>query len=175
QRAAGAALAQTARDWAVLKLASLLIGAAVERAGSVDRSPTLERAGGLFALLTGGAFEGFAQDFEKDEPALVARRAGGERVAVSGLSEGTRDQFYLALRLAALEDYAERAEPAPFIGDDLFASFDDARTENGLRALAEVGGKIQPILFTHHRAVVEAAKATLGPAVDVIEIEPVTR
>ena len=175
QRAAGAALAQTARDWAVLKLASLLIGAAVERAGSVDRSPTLDRAGNLFALLTGGAFEGFAQDFEKDEPALVARRLGGERVGVSRLSEGTRDQFYLALRLAALEDYASRAEPAPFIGDDLFASFDDARTAHGLKALAEIGQRVQPILFTHHRAVVETARATLGGAVDVIEIEPVTR
>lgn len=159
----------------MLKLASLLIGAAVERAGSVDRSPTLDRAGSLFALLTGGAFEGFAQDFEKDEPALVARRLGGERVGVSGLSEGTRDQFYLALRLAALEDYASRAEPAPFIGDDLFASFDDARTAHGLKALAEIGQKVQPILFTHHGAVVETARATLGGAVDVIEIEPVTR
>lgn len=171
QRAAGAALAQTARDWAVLKLAGLLIGAAVERASAADRSPTLDRAGDLFALLTGGAFEGFAQDFEKDEPALVARRAGGERVPVSGLSEGTRDQFYLALRLAGLEDYASRAEPAPFIGDDLFASFDDARTANGLKALADVGARVQPILFTHHRALVETARATLGDAVDVIEIE----
>ena len=51
---------------------------------------------------------------------------------MTDMSEGTRDQLYLALRLAYLEDYATRAEPAPFIGDDLFATFDDRRTENGL-------------------------------------------
>ncbi|MGA0531642.1 AAA family ATPase [Hansschlegelia sp. KR7-227] len=169
QRAAGAALAATAREWAVLKLAALLLSAAVERARQSQRSPTLERAADLFGALTGGAFTGFAEDYDKDVPRLVARRAGGGKVAVGGLSEGTRDQFYLALRLAFLEDYAARAEPAPFIADDLFASFDDARTAHGLAALAEIGGQVQPILFTHHRSVVETARAALGDAVDVVE------
>ena len=171
-RAAGAALYEMAREWSVMKLASLLLGAAIDRARAQDRSPTLERAGRLFATLTGGGFDGFAEDYEEDTLVLFGRRASGETVPVRGMSEGTRDQFYLALRLAALEDYASRAEPAPFIGDDLFASFDDARTAHGLKALAEVGGSVQPILFTHHRAVVETARRTLGDAADVIEIEP---
>jgi uncharacterized protein YhaN len=172
QRAAAAALGAMAREWAVLKVAGLLLGTAVERAHAADRNPTLERAAGLFETLTGGAFSGFAEDYDKDEPRLVARRASGEKVAIPGLSEGTRDQFYLALRLAAVEDYASRAAAPPFIADDLFASFDDARTAQGLRALAEIGGRVQPILFTHHRAVVEAARGALGREADVIELEP---
>ena len=175
QRAASAALAATAREWAVLKVAALLLAAAVERARATDRSPTLERAADLFRTLTGGAFSGFVEDYEKDEPTLVAARDTGERVAIGGLSEGTRDQFYLALRLAALEDYAARAEAAPFIGDDLFASFDETRAANGLKALAEVGACVQPILFTHHRSIVAAAYETLGEAADVIEIPPFAR
>ena len=91
-------------------------------------------------------------------------------VPVEGMSEGTRDQFYLALRLAYLEDYAARAEPAPFIGDDLFLTFDDARTAHGLEALAAVGDTIQPILFTHHRHVADLARARLGNAVDVLDL-----
>ena len=105
-----------------------------------------------------------------DIPRLAGRRASGELVPVEGLSEGTRDQLYLALRLAYLEDYAARAEPAPFIGDDLFLTFDDARTAHGLEALAEIGGTVQPILFTHHRHVAEIATARLGSAVDVLSL-----
>ena len=86
------------------------------------------------------------------------------------LSEGARDQLYLALRLAYIEDYAARAEAPPFIGDDLFASFDDSRTGHGLEALAAIGDRIQPILFTHHLHVLEDARVRLGDAVDIIRI-----
>jgi uncharacterized protein YhaN len=169
QRIAAAELAACAREWAVLKLGSLLISAAVERSRAERENPLVVRAAALFGTLTGGAFAGFAEEYgDDDAPRLVARRASGETCPVSGLSEGTRDQFYLALRLAYLEDYAERAEPAPFIGDDLFASFDDERTAQGLQALAQIGAKVQPILFTHHRAVVDIARKTLGDAADIV-------
>ncbi|MBP0649956.1 hypothetical protein J8J40_23205, partial [Mycobacterium tuberculosis] len=85
-------------------------------------------------------------------------------------SEGTRDQLFLALRLAYLESFAANAEAPPFIGDDLFASFDDARTRHGLAALAEIGATVQPILFTHHGHVADMAAAELGPAVDIIRL-----
>ena len=75
------------------------------------------------------------------------------------MSEGARDQLYLALRLAFLEDYAARSEAPPFIGDDLFASFDDARVAAGLRALAAASATIQPIIFTHHAHIVEIARS----------------
>ena len=52
-----------------------------------------------------------------------------------------------------------RSEPPPFIGDDLFASFDDGRTAHGLRALAAIGETVQPILFTHHGFLVERRPA----------------
>ncbi|MDF2601353.1 MAG: family ATPase, partial [Methylobacterium brachiatum] len=61
-------------------------------------------------------------------------------------------------------------EPAPFIGDDLFSTFDEARTGYGLDALAEIGASVQPILFTHHRHVTEIARDRLGSAVDVLEL-----
>lgn len=46
---------------------------------------------------------------------------------MSGLSTGTADQLYLALRIAAIEDYLERVDTLPFIADDLFINFDDER------------------------------------------------
>ena len=135
----------------------------------------MARAGTLFSTLTGGDFTGLGQSFDDhDIPHLIGRRAPGrsigEEVGVTDMSEGTRDQLYLALRLAYLEDYATRAEPAPFIGDDLFATFDDRRTENGLAALAAIGSTVQPILFTHHRYVVDAAERHLRGDVDVVAL-----
>jgi uncharacterized protein YhaN len=95
-------------------------------------------------------------------------RASGERVPLSGLSEGTGDQLYLALRLAFLEDYSSRNEPAPLVIDDIFQTFDDDRTRSGLRTLASTAQSFQTILFTHQSSVVDLARQELGEAVDVI-------
>jgi hypothetical protein len=162
---------EAARSWLVLRLAGAMLAEALERHRASRQDPLMERASALFAALTGGAFSGVGHSFgDDDAQALHGQRANGEEVAIAGLSEGTRDQLYLALRLAYVEDYAARAEPTPFIADDLFTSFDDARTAHGLRALADVGTRAQCVLFTHHRHVAEIAQAELGGDLDLIEI-----
>lgn len=171
RRNAEVELVDAARRWVVLKAASVLLGGALDRHRTARRDPLMIRAAEIFAMLTLGAFARIDQDFgEDDELQLVGVRPSGETVRVKALSEGTRDQLYLALRLALIESYASRADAPPFIGDDIFASFDDARTAAGLEALAAIGDRVQPILFTHHRTVAEAAKARLGKAADIVEI-----
>jgi uncharacterized protein YhaN len=63
-----------------------------------------------------------------------------------------------------------RVDPLPFICDDLLVSFDDARAGLALNVLAEAGTHLQVILFTHHRHVVDLAKARLKDHVDVITL-----
>ena len=92
-------------------------------------------------------------------------RAGGGRVDVAGLSEGARDQLFLALRLALLE--RRSGEPLPFIGDDILASFDDERTRATLALLADYGRRRQAILFTHHRHVADLARAAGADVIDL--------
>jgi chromosome segregation protein len=87
------------------------------------------------------------------------------------LSEGARDQLYLALRLAFLEDYAGRSEAPPFIGDDLFSSFDDSRVAAGLRTLEQASGAIQPIIFTHHAHIVGIAQEHLGERAQILRLD----
>jgi uncharacterized protein YhaN len=77
------------------------------------------------------------------------------------MSSGTRDQLYLALRLASLERYMESAESMPFIVDDILVDFDDVRSEAALRKMSDLSKKGQVILFTHHARVVEQAQAIL--------------
>jgi len=130
----------------------------------------VKRASEHFAVLTRGSFEGLRTDFnEKDEPVLVGIRQNQERVHVDGMSSGTRDQLYLALRLASLEKYMESAEPMPFIVDDVLVDFDDERSEAALEALATLAEKTQVILFTHHSRVVEQAR-TINSTVNVYDL-----
>ncbi|MDF2810635.1 MAG: hypothetical protein K0S56_1666 [Microvirga sp.] len=160
-----------ARQWAVLKLASSLIGASIERQRQTSADPILGRAGVFFRALTSGGFSGLSRRFNAADVAeLVGIRDNGNEVSITGLSDGTRDQLHLALRLAYLEDYAGRNEPAPFIADDLFQTFDDDRTAATIRSLAEASAAFQPIVFTHHRSVADLAEKTLGGSVDVIEL-----
>jgi uncharacterized protein YhaN len=168
---AEAELLISARDWAIARFGALLVGRAIEKARDSQQIPLISRAGELFSTITGGSFVGVAQNFgEDDTTCLAGRRASEELVGIPGLSEGARDQLYLALRLAYIEEFAKNAEPIPFIGDDLFTSFDENRTANGLRALAAIGKQVQPILFTHHRHVVDLAREKIGRTADIIEI-----
>lgn len=171
KRSAEAEMVSSAREWSVLKLGSLLLNAAIERQRTSQQDPLMLRAGRLFAAITGNSFSDLGQEFDDDDvPRLIGRRPGGGDVHVGAMSEGARDQLYLALRLAYLEDYAKRSEPIPFVGDDLFMTFDDDRTKNGLAALAGLSADVQPILFTHHKHVVELALQVLGDGVDVMEL-----
>lgn len=99
-------------------------------------------------LLTGGSFQRLS--------------AANTDITINGLSEGTRDQLFLALRLAALEEYLKTNEPQPLILDDTFVHFDDDRARNAFIALAEFSATTQVTYFTHHRACVTAAVAAVS-------------
>jgi chromosome segregation protein len=102
---------------------------------------------------------------------LAVERRTGEQVPLPGLSEGTGDQLYLALRLAFLEDYCRRNEPVPLILDDIFQTFDDERTAAGIRVLAEGGKIFQTVLFTHQTSLVDIARREIGDRLDLIQLE----
>ena len=72
-------------------------------------------------MLTRDSFERLDVGFdEKEEVRLMGVRPNGQIVPVPGLSTGTEDQLFLALRIAAVEDYLSRAVALPFVADDLF-------------------------------------------------------
>jgi chromosome segregation protein len=161
-----------ARDYLTLALSATMLNRVIEEHRTTQTAPLMQSAGTLFSSLTSGAFTNIDQEFDPDddEPQLVGVRDNGKTVCIDGLSEGQRDQLYLALRMAYLDDYAKKSEPVPFIGDDIFTTFDEASTRAGLLALADIGLHLQPILFTHHRFVADMAKEALGDQVDIIDL-----
>lgn len=149
-------------EYARLRLASILLRRGIDRYREENQSPIIRRAGEYFARLTGSAFSRLKVDFDqKDNPIILGIRSSGEDVGVEGMSDGTLDQLYLALRLASLEKYLEEKEPLPFILDDLLVNFDDIRTAETLKVLEEFAQKTQVLFFTHHQSLVDLAQNNL--------------
>jgi len=155
-------LKMEAPRYAVLHLASAVLQRSVDRYREKNQGPVLTRASVLFGDLTVGSFVGLKIDYdESDKLVLMGVRPGGAAVGVRGMSDGSCDQLYLALRLATLEVWLESHEPIPFIVDDILLNFDDERSAAALKALAELSKKTQVFFFTHHRHLVDLAQRHL--------------
>ena len=154
-----ASVRANAEEYVRLRTACTLLRREIERYRKENQGPLLKRASELFASLTLGSFQGLESDFgEKDQPILIGVRNSGSKVDVGGMSDGTRDQLYLSLRLATLEKHLEESEPMPFIVDDILIRFDDKRAKATLKVLHDLSSRTQVIFFTHHLRLVQIAQ-----------------
>ena len=160
--AAAARYRSAIRPWARLKLARALLQESLNRFRERAQGPMVALASSYFSLITGGLYERLVTDDTEAQPVLCALRAGGSRIKVEEMSEGTADQLYLALRLAALELRRTSHPQMPLVLDDALITSDDERAANILRALAQFAEEGQVMIFTHHRHLIEVARATLG-------------
>ena len=167
---AQAAMAETAEQYLELAVATRLLKWAFDRYRDQKQGPMLLRAGAIFAQLTLGDFVGLVVNHDTDPPTLEARRANGKLIGVPGLSEGTVDQLFLALRLAALESHLQQAGALPFIADDLFVNFDDTRAAAGLRTLRDLSAQTQVIFLTHHEHLARLAGEVFGAELNVTRL-----
>ncbi len=143
-----------------LKLSTKILREEIERYRAENQDPVLKIASGYFNDLTLGSFVGLRTDIDdQGQPVLIGVRPNGAWLHVEGMSSGTCDQLYLALRLATLEWRIQSSEPMPFIVDDILINFDDQRSKATLKALSNLAEKTQVILFTHHGQIFEAAQS----------------
>lgn len=149
------------RPWARLKLAHALLQDALDRFRERAQAPMVAAASTYFSLMTGGRYVRLVADETDDKPVLRAERADGILISVEAMSEGTADQLYLALRLAALELRRASHPQMPLVLDDVLITSDDERAANILRALERFSEGGQVMLFTHHRHLLEVASSAL--------------
>jgi uncharacterized protein YhaN len=158
-----ARLRQDASRFVRLRLAAHFLQTQIERFRKENQGPLLEKSGQVFQSITRGAFGGLGAEFNADDtPVLVGLRTDQTPVSIEGMSDGSRDQLYLALRLAALDQYLEKHEPMPLILDDLLITCDNDRAAAILPQLAKLAQRTQIFLFTHHDHLVEICRNTLG-------------
>jgi len=150
------------RPWARLKLAHALLKESLNRFRERAQAPMVGAASTYFSLMTGGRYERLEADEEGDKPVLRAVQADGTRKGVEAMSDGTADQLYLALRFAALDLRRASHPHMPLVLDDVLITSDDERAANVLRALAQFAEGGQVMIFTHHRHLIDVARAALG-------------
>jgi len=160
----GAEVGQAVQRYLRVKLAGALLRRRIEEHRRNSQSPVLALANTFFQRITGGRFSELATDFDVDQQILVGVRTDGTKVRVEEMSDGTRDQLYLALRLAHLDHELGRGgrEPMPLVLDDLLMNFDDERAAATLQLLAELSDRTQIIYFTHHAHLLELTRQAVA-------------
>lgn len=143
-----ARLRAISRQWAVPALAREFLLRAKRRFEEEGHEGVIRFAGDIFADVTGGAYSGIAA--LEDGAFAAVNRAGERRDPESQLSRGTREQLYLALRLAYVQNHASRAESLPLIMDDILVNFDPERARAMAGVLAAFSGRNQLLFFTCH-------------------------
>jgi uncharacterized protein YhaN len=161
---ARAAMAAEAEAYLIKRSQAVMLRWAIERYRERRQNPLLARASELFATLTLGRYAGLNIDVEAESTRLVGVSADGASVVtIDGMSDGTADQLYLALRLAALEQSLDAGIALPFLADDLFINFDDRRAHAGFKVLGEIARRTQVLFFTHHEHLRAIAERALHP------------
>lgn len=159
--------------FARLQLAQIVLEREMERYRRENESPILSTANRWFQRLTQQAYQGLVigLDPQTDKPRLEAVASSGREVTIEGLSDGTRDQLFLALRLAAIEHVLGDVEPMPMVLDDVLVQFDDDRARATLDALVEFSKRTQVLLFSHLKRDAELAETFAPNEVQVLRLE----
>lgn len=169
---ASADASRVAERYVRLQTTSAILRYAIDRYRKENEGPLLRRASELFRELTLQKYAGLEIDYDSgDKPCLFARQASdGASVPVKGLSDGARDQLFLALRVAGVEELIARGANLPFVADDLFINFDDHRAAAGLTMIARLATHTQVLFFTHHTHLLELARKAIPQQFNEVRI-----
>jgi DNA repair protein SbcC/Rad50 len=147
------------RPWIQLRLAHRLLVEAQRRFQERAQGPMLERASEHFRMMTDNVFSRLYTGTNASErQLLLAQRADASAIGTDAMSEGTRDQLYLALRLAAVSLRRDAGVDLPMVLDDVLMTSSDGRAGCVLQALAEFSRGSQVIVFTHHEHLLDVAR-----------------
>ena len=119
--------------------------------------PVLREASRWLARLTDGRYPSITTAI--DEARLEVHERDGSVWNPERLSRGTREQVFLALRLALIRDLGRHDVSLPVVMDDALVNFDDARARLAARVIvefvAEQGNDRQMLVLTCHEHVAD--------------------
>lgn len=127
----------------------------------------IRRAERHLARITGGRYAGLLLGEESDPDALLLRASHlpGPVPVKEPVSTGTREQVFLALRLAILELLERDGEPLPLLLDEALVNWDERRRGHALDLLAELAQERQIFLLTCHAGLAREVTERGGRAV----------
>ncbi|MGE7673591.1 AAA family ATPase [Lysinibacillus sp. NPDC094403] len=144
-------LQQLIGQWATKKALATAIHETLFRLREEKLPYVLTEVNAIFNLLTGGRYEKLLIN---DEGYFVTQDVTGLRYQMAELSQATKEQAYISLRMALAKTLTTSA-PFPFIMDDPFVHFDRNRTDKMVQLMKEVGYERQILYFTCHDGMLE--------------------
>ena len=153
-----------ARDWTALATASRAMEKVRHRFERSCQPQVLAKASDYLTRLTGRRYRNIWAPLGSRE--LRIDDDGGRTLGAAELSNGTREQLFLAIRLALIDHLREQGIHLPVVLDDVLVNFDQMRTEAAIDTLtAFAAGGQQVLLFTCHLHLAHLCEAR--------EIEPI--
>lgn len=135
--------------WRVLGVCGMMLEAVRDYYEREHQPQALREASVYLQRLTGGRYTRVWTPL--GEHSLRVDDGQGNTLSAEVLSRGTREQLFLALRLALVSSYARRGVNLPLVLDDVLVNFDVARAKAAasvLRDFAKLGHQI--LIFTCH-------------------------
>jgi uncharacterized protein YhaN len=155
-----AELRDAVERWAPLVFADAILAQAIARFEREHQPELLRDVGTLFRGMTQGRYIGLRRRLD-EQGTLVLAQADGKDKEPHQLSTGTREQLYLAIRLAYARHYCRENEPLPLVMDDVLVNCDDQRSEAALDMLIELAQDIQLVFLTCHQDTIQRIKSRL--------------
>jgi uncharacterized protein YhaN len=121
--------------WRALAVTGRLLQS-IRRTYEEDRQPeTLREASRYLDRMTEGRYRRVWTPLGED--VLLVDDAKGKSLAIDLLSQGTREQLFLSLRMALASSYAQRGAALPMVLDDVLVNFDTHRAQAAASVLHE--------------------------------------
>ena len=137
-------------ELAKLLLAERTLEVAIAEWERKSQPEVYQQASRLFAQMTKGAWQTVRMNAEGEIEVLDSVKTA---TPPQLLSLGTRQQLYLALRVALLMTAENVGHSLPILCDDILVNFDDDRRREAVKVLIELSQYRQVILFTCHPSV----------------------
>ena len=146
---------ESAREYAMLLLARRMLQASIATWEGKSQPEVYRQASRYLQLMTDGRWQKVKMS---SEGTLQIEDAAHTSRDPLHLSLGTRQQLYLALRIALLQQADSVGKAIPVFADDILVNFDSRRRRGAAKALAELARTRQVVLFTCHEEVVKALR-----------------
>ncbi len=127
-----------------------------DKAYREQHQPNIHRmTGKYFNAITLGKYKNIYNDDSISGTNLFTVEGDFEIDVDMFLSQGTKDQLYLALRLALVDELDKDTEKLPLFLDEIFVNWDSDRLKKGIELIMEISKFRQVIIFTCHKWLVD--------------------
>lgn len=159
-------LADMAKRWSAGKAITEAIRQTMAELKEKRLPAVIEKAQIYFGKLTSGSYEGMEM---APQGYFEAVRKDGMRFHIAELSQATKEQAYLSLRLALAASML-KTHPFPIIMDDAFVHFDRRRLQQMINLITELQEDHQFVYFTCHETMQQ-----VWPDAYVIDVATIER